>query len=69
MPYQYPKLTEKENIEQFVAQLEANHAQVINTSYDCISKVIKTELEARNITSLLCGENNFQAEFISPLKN
>jgi L-lactate dehydrogenase complex protein LldG len=67
-PYEYPKLTAKENIEQFVGQLEANHAQVINTDYDGIANVIKAELEARNITHLLCGNNNFNSDFIAPLK-
>jgi len=68
IPYDYPLLTHPEHIEQFVGHLEANHAQVIKTHETDIAKVIKAQLEQRNISSLLCGENSLSGEFIVPLK-
>ncbi|MCP5079907.1 MAG: lactate utilization protein [Psychromonas sp.] len=68
IPYDYPQLTHQEHIEQFVAHLEANHAQVIKTKDSDIAKIIKRQLEQRNLNSLLCGKKHITSELISPLK-
>ncbi len=68
IPYDYPQLTHQEHIEQFVGHLEANHAQVIKTKDSDIAKVIKTQLEQRNITRLLCGEKQLNSDLITSLK-
>ncbi len=67
-PYDYPELSHQEHIEQFIAHLEANHAQVIKTKNTDIAQIIKAQLENRNITSLLCGAKTINSEIISPLK-
>jgi len=67
-PYDYPQLTHQEHIEQFIAHLEANHAQVIKTKDRDIAKVIKTQLEQRNISSLLCGEKETNSDLLLSLK-
>ncbi len=67
-PYDYPLLTHQEHIEQFVGHLEANHAQVIKTQQADIAKVIKAQLQQRDITRLLCGEKSLNSEFLAPLK-
>jgi len=56
IPYVYPEFSQAENLAQFIAELEKNHAKVIKTTKENIAEVISTELEALNITSLLCGE-------------
>lgn len=68
IPYDYPQLTHQEHIEQFVAHLEANHAQVIKTKKSDIATVIKTQLEQRNITNLLCGEKQLDSDLVTSLK-
>ncbi len=68
VPYDYPQLTHQEHIEQFVGLLEANHAQVIKTTKDDVAKIIKAQLEQRNLSTLLCGEKQISSELISPLK-
>lgn len=54
--YQYPELTEQEQVTQFVSLLEANHAQVIKLEQQNIASVISQELKTRNISTLLCGK-------------
>lgn len=54
--FQYPDLTSKEYITQFVTLLEANHAQVIKLDKKSIGEVISNELKIRNISSLLFGK-------------
>jgi len=66
--YDYPELSHQEHIEQFVGHLEANHAQVIKTKELDLAKVIKAQLEQRNITKLLCGEKRLNSEFLTSIK-
>jgi L-lactate dehydrogenase complex protein LldG len=66
--YEYPELSHQEHIEQFVAHLEANHAQVINTKKMEIGNVISQQLQQRNITHLLCGKRLLNSQSIRSLK-
>jgi L-lactate dehydrogenase complex protein LldG len=56
IPYNYPEFSHEENLVQFIAELEKNHAQVIQTTKEGIAEVINAELAALNITTLLYGE-------------
>jgi L-lactate dehydrogenase complex protein LldG len=66
--YEYPELSHQEHIEQFVAHLEVNHAQVINTKEVEIGNVISQQLQQRNITRLLCGKRLINSQSIHSLK-
>jgi L-lactate dehydrogenase complex protein LldG len=57
-PYIFPELSREENIVQFIAELEKNHAQVIKTTKGLMAKVIIEQLEVLNIDKLLHGEKD-----------
>lgn len=64
--YQYPDLTKKEHIGQFVSLLEANHAQVIKLDEANIANVVSHELKTRGISTLLFGKNTpYTAQMIN----
>ncbi len=56
--FNYPQQSFSEQLEQFITHLENNHAQIIKLTRAEIGKVITQELAARNITSLLYGDNS-----------
>lgn len=56
--YQYPKLSHQEQLAQFIAHLEANHAQVIKLKETDITKVVTEQLKQRDITTLLHGKDS-----------
>jgi L-lactate dehydrogenase complex protein LldG len=67
-PYIYPKFSREENIAQFVAELEKNHAQVIKTTKGCMAKVISEQLKSLNIDKLLHGEDDVYQDVLTQLK-
>jgi L-lactate dehydrogenase complex protein LldG len=58
-PYVCPEFSREENLTQFIAELEKNHAQVIKTTKESMVEVISTQLEAMNITTLLYGDKSY----------
>jgi len=55
--FTYPELSFEQQLEQFTRHLSNNHAQIITLSREDIGAVISKELAARDITSLLYGDN------------
>jgi len=67
-PYIYPEFSHQENLAQFVAELEKNHAQVIKTTKGLMAEVIREQLKALNIDKLLHGEGDAYHEVLTQLK-
>ncbi|NQZ05844.1 MAG: lactate utilization protein [Algicola sp.] len=65
--FDYPKLSHQQQLEQFVAHLQNNHAQVIKTSRAQIAEVVGRELKSLNIDKLLYGKNSQYSEEIEAL--
>jgi L-lactate dehydrogenase complex protein LldG len=55
--YQYPIVSKKAQLDQFVSHLETNHAVVIKLTNEDIPNVITEQLKQRGISSLLMGKN------------
>lgn len=55
--YHYPEQSKAEMVEQFVSNLTANHAEIIDTSVDELGKEIHQALAKRGIKKLLHGSN------------
>ena len=66
--YIYPELNREENLAQFIAELEKNHAQVIKTTKECMAEVISEQLKALNIDKLLHGESDAYLDVLTQLK-
>jgi len=67
-PYIYAEFSREENLAQFVAELEKNHAQVIKTTKGRMAEVISEQLKALNIDKLLHGENDAYHDVLTQLK-
>jgi len=55
--YQYRVLSKSEQLELFIAHLEANHAEVIKLDESDIAAVVSQQLQKRSISTLLCGRD------------
>ncbi len=67
--YQYPVLTQQEQTDQFIAHLEANHAQVIKLNKNEIPIIVSQLLKIRGISSLLMGKDPAHMETVCGLEN
>jgi len=56
--FEYPQLNRQQQLAQFITHLDNNHAQVIRLARHEIAAVIAQELQQRNITSLMYGDNS-----------
>ena len=65
--FEYPELSYEQQLQQFVAHLEANQAEVITVSAAQITDVIQQQLDKRNIDQLLFGKQGPWGEQISQL--
>ena len=57
--YQYPELSQQQQVNLFIQNLEANHAQVIKLEKENIAAVISHELESRDISTLFYSKEAF----------
>jgi L-lactate dehydrogenase complex protein LldG len=63
--YQYPEITQQQQIKQFITLLEANHAQVIKLEKQNIATVLSHELNTRKISMLLHGKETSISKYIN----
>ena len=54
-PFDYPEKNREEMIAQFVGQLQANHAEVVEVSRESLALEINRQLQQRDITTLMYG--------------
>ena len=54
-PFDYPAKSQDEMMAQFVGQLQANHAEVVDVTRESLASEISRQLQQRHITSLMYG--------------
>jgi len=65
--FDYPEQDFEQQLNQFICQLEANHAQVIKIKPQQIADTLARQLKNRNIASLLYGESSQYSQAIEQL--
>ncbi len=67
--YKYSALSHQQQVAQFIAHLETNHAQVIKLKDTEIAKVVAEQLKQRNISTIMAGKETEVSKLLTELGN